>query len=121
MGRLKFLTNLGLTIENIQQIKNNVFLGITMEKERKTQKKADQEKFKRFFEEFDNEQLQKIYTYAFICQSMLQKKNVHEDVKFLSVNIYHKVVLKNPQLKGLVKYNLGEEEYLIYQTNIYDT
>lgn len=52
---------------------------------------------------------------------MLNKKNVHEDVKFLTINIYHKVVQKNPQLKGLVKYNIGEEEYQIYQTNIYDT
>ncbi len=110
MGRLKYLANLGLTMQNIWQVKHVVFLGHIQD-----------ERFKRFFQEFDNEQLQKIYIYAYICQSMINKKNVHEDVKFLSVNIYHKVVQKNPQLKALVKYSLGDEEYLVYQTNIYDT
>lgn len=91
------------------------------EKEKEKEREKEKEKFKRFFEEFENDQLQKIYTYAYICQALLLKKNVHEDVKFLCVNIFHKVVQKNPQLKALVKYNIGQEEYQVYQFNIYET
>lgn len=46
MGRLKYLANLGLTMQNIWQVKHVVFLGHIQD-----------ERFRRFFQEFDNEQL----------------------------------------------------------------
>jgi hypothetical protein len=52
MGRLKFLTNLGLSIKNISQIKNTVFLGLH---DSNQQNQDKQEKFRRFFEDYDND------------------------------------------------------------------
>ncbi len=81
MGKLKCLGQFGVSKANTEIVRNQVLLG-----------KSSPENL----QPLDNQQLQQVYAYTIICLSLLRKKNVQEDIKFLSVNMYHKVIMENP-------------------------
>ncbi len=63
-----------------------------------------------------------IYVYFFIGLSLIKKKNVGDDIKFLCVNICHKVINDNQGLRQKAQqvYNYADEEFVIYKYNIYE-
>lgn len=93
MGRLKYLANFGVSLHHIDYIKCQVY---------------QQGKQTTYFQTFDNHQLLQVYVYTVICLSLIRKNNVQEEIKFLCVNIFHKVIQDNNHLKKLLDYNLAD-------------
>lgn len=83
MGNLKYLSNFGLSLENISTVKNSVFVNFSgLEVQRP-------------FASFESSQLVKLFSYSFMSMLLLYERSIEEESKFLCVNAYHNIVKHN--------------------------